>query len=190
MIGAKLSDTHMSLKESFQRNFFCHISQHEELTLEDTIIAFSHTDQNKTRQDHLTDQCLLLCWYNGIQGSLQGIYCKRVFLSFCQHIFNDVTGHKPNSIIRALSVTLVMWLSVWRKWSPNIYSMTGKAPHGVVALLHLAGVFVAGNVKDPDHQCCLQLPPPHHWIVIFFHTWRTAGLFLSQPGRVKPWEQL
>ena len=137
---------------------FCHISQHEELTLEDTIIAFSHTDQNKTRQDHLTDQCLLLCWYNGIQGSLQGIYCKRVFLSFCQHIFNDVTGHKQNSTIRALSVTVTV----------NIYSMTGKAPHGVVALLHLAGVFVAGNVKDPDHQCCLQLSPPHHWIVIFF----------------------
>ncbi len=68
--------------------------------------------------------------------------------------------------------------------------MTGKAPHGVVALLHLAGVFVTGNVKDPDHQCCLQLSPPHRWIVIFVHTWRTAGLFLSQPGRVKPWEQL
>ena len=101
---------------------FCHISQHEELTLEDTIIAFSHTDQNKTRQDHLTDQCLLLCWYNGIQGSLQGIYCKRVFLSFCQHIFNDVTGHKQNSIIRALSVTLVVNVEKMEKAPKYIFN--------------------------------------------------------------------
>ena len=168
---------------------FCHISQHEELTLEDTIIAFSHTDQNKTRQDHLTDQCLLLCWYNGIQGSLQGIYCKRVFLSFCQHIFNDVTGHKQNSIIRALSVTLVMWLSMWRKW--RIY-IQRQERH----LMALSPCFISpvSSSQETSKILIISVVFNSHLLIIgllyFFHTWRKAGLFLSQPGRVKPWEQL